>query len=374
MKIGIDATIIRKENTGTGYYIINLINGLQKVDKVNQYYIFVDENAISDFINFKNSNIEIINKKFKNRFFRIFWQLFLLPLNLRKLDIKVLHSTNYITPLFKLGVKTIVTIHDLTVIIFPGKHSVLKRLFYNIFIPFFIRKSDKIITVSSNSKNDIIKHFKGIGEKISVTYESYPEYFNNKIDENECFRILKKYNIKKDFILFVGMIEPRKNIIAILKALIDLDKEINLDLVIVGKKGWHYKDISAFMTNKSYGLNNDIIFTGYVPENEIKNIYQSAYIFVYPSIYEGFGLPPLQAMACGVPVITSNTSSLPEVVGEAAIKIDPNNLKELTNSIRQLATDSKLRNELVKKGLRQVKKFKLEEVAEKTLDIYSIFK
>ncbi|MBC8390244.1 MAG: glycosyltransferase family 4 protein [Actinobacteria bacterium] len=375
MKIAIDATIVRKENTGVGFYVINLLSGLCRADDHNEYYIFMNKNLLSELSIIKKKNINIIHKNFKSRFFRIFWQLFILPFNLRSMKISLLHSTNYITPLIKIGFKIIVTIHDFTFYLFPEKYTIMKRIFYKSFIPFFIKISDKVITDSNNTKKDIFKIFNISERKITVIYVSYQEYYNNIKNNDLSKKILMKYNINRNFILFVGMIEPRKNILSILKAFIEIDEELDLDLVIVGKKGWYFKEIDNFMEKiKGLKLTNKIIFTGYVPEKEIKYFYQSALIFVFPSFYEGFGLPPLQAMACGTPVITSNVSSLPEVVGDSAIRIDPNNLEELTNSIKLLYNNPAKRSELIRKGLKQAKKFNLIRIAKKTISIYETFK
>lgn len=371
MRIAIDATLLRKENTGTGFYIINLINGLLKLnDDNNQYYIFIDEDLAAQYFDFnRNKNFYILDKKFKNRIQRVLWQFFFLPFELRKKNIEVLHSPNYITPLIKLGFKIIVTVHDLTFFIFPEKFTIIKRLFFKFFVPWFIKKADKIIAVSNNTKKDILRYFKIREEKIAVTFESIPEYYRRDIlPGNE---MLEKYGISRKYFLFVGMIEPRKNILTILKAYKKIENDLEADLVIVGKKGWYFKEIEEYFESlKKEGLKNNIIFTGYVSEPELKYFYKNALIFIYPSIYEGFGLPPLQSMACGVPVITSNTSSLPEVVGDAAIKVDPSDIDGLAETIKKLYFDPSKRNEMVEKGILQAKKFSLEKFALKTLEAY----
>lgn len=373
MKIAIDATIIRKENTGTGFYIINLINGLAKIKDGNDYYIFMNNELSKEFFNFENNNFHIINKNFRNRIFRVIWQFFLFPFELKKLKVRVLHSPNYITPLFKLGFKVIVTIHDLTFYLFPEKFTVTKRLLFKYMLPLFIKISDKIIAVSNNTKKDILKFFKISERKVIVTFESYPEYYTYNNDSNDQ-NILTKYGIGSKYLLFVGMIEPRKNILSILKSFKEIDSDLELDLVIAGKKGWYYKEIELYLEKLlRIGIKNKIIFTGYVSEPELKYLYQNAFIFIYPSIYEGFGIPPLQAMACKVPVITSNLASLPEVVGDAAIMVNPYDINKISEAIRTLYNDLDKRSELVNKGVIQAKKFSLENFAKNTIDVYKIF-
>ena len=370
MKIAIDATIVRKENTGTGFYILNLLNGLLKIDAKNEYIIFIDENVAKNMLKLEKSNFKIVNKVFRYKLTRILWQLIILPIVLKKKKVDILHSANYVTPLYKLGFKIIVTIHDLTFILFPEKYTITKRLFYRLMIPIFVKISDKIIAISNNTKNDILKIFKVAEEKVVVIYATCSENFNSTIDRNKNLEVLSKYNIDKTFLLFVGMIEPRKNIISILNAFKEMDKEVDADLVVVGKKGWYFKEIEDFVSqSKNFNLKNKIIFTGYVPENEIKSLFQNALFFIFPSFYEGFGLPPLQAMACGTPVITSNISSLPEVVGDAAIYVDPHKLGELKNAMVYLYENIEKREELIKKGFSQCDKFRIEIVARSLVDV-----
>lgn len=372
MRIAIDGTIIREEITGTGFYITNLINGLMKVDDENQYFIFGDEKHIKKYVNITKDNFKVVHKRFKSRVVRVLWQYFIFPFELKKLRIDVLHSPNYITPLIKLGFKIILTIHDLTFLLFPEKYTVTKRLLFGKMLPIFIKKSDKIIAVSSNTKKDILRFFNLPEEKVAVTYESYPDYYNMSIPLPIARDIMGKYGIDRDFILYVGMIEPRKNIISLLKSFVEIDQSLDLDLVIVGKKGWYFKEIEQYMASiKNLKLKNKIIFTGYVVEPKLKYFYRAAFMFVYPTLYEGFGLPPLQAMACGTPVITSNVSSLPEVVGDAAIKIDPGDLKQLKKSILSLTKDKEFRKTNIIKGLEIVKRFSLKNIANMTLCVYN---
>lgn len=372
MRIAIDATILSNENTGTGFYIINLIKGLGKIkDKNLQYYIFMKKDLVPDVVDIAGDNFHIIDINFKPRFLRVIWQFLFFPLTLRRLKIDVLHSPNYITPLYRLGFKIIVTIHDLTFCLMPEKYTITKRLFYKSLVPIFIKIADKVISVSENTKKDMIKLFKVPENKIYVTYESYPEYYTKPGRGEKSDEVLNKFGIKKNFILFVGMIEPRKNVLSLLKAFYLVDDYIDLDLVVVGKKGWYYSDVEEFMEIiKGESLNNKIFFTGYVSEPELKYFYQSAYIFAYPSYYEGFGLPPLQAMACSIPVITSDVSSLPEVVGEAAIKIDPSNIQDIADAIKDIYRNSDLRNKLKAAGAVQALKFSLENFALNTIKAY----
>lgn len=371
MKIGINATLVKEQNSGSGFYIINLINSLTKFDKKNEYYIFINRNFYDVFIKNKKSNFIVIDKRFKNRIIRVLWELLILPFEIRKRKIDVLHCPNYITPLIKLNFKLIVTFHDLTFFLFPEKYTFLKRIFYKIMVPYFINISNSIISDSNNTKKDLLRFFKINKDKVKVIFLSYPEYYNSKEDEESAKKTLEKYGILKDFALFVGVIEPRKNILSILKAFVNINNEINMDLVIVGRKGWYSKEIDNYLNNlNQLQLKNRIIFTGFVSEEDLVHFYRSAMMFIYPSFYEGFGLPPLQAMACGTPVITSNISSLPEIVDDAAVKINPDDISQLEESIKLLYNNPLKREELIKKGLEQCKKFDEKNFSLDTIKVY----
>jgi glycosyltransferase involved in cell wall biosynthesis len=372
LRIAIDATIIRGEITGTGFYIVNLLKGLSRIDNSNEYFIFGDRKNIEKYGFKERKNFKIEDRRFKNRIIRVLWEFFIFPFELKKLGICILHSPNYITPMIKLGYMIAVTVHDLTSIIFPGRHTLIKRILLGKMLPLFLKNADVVLADSENTRKDIIRLLSIRESKIFVTYVSFSDSYNDRIGYEESKKVVSEYGIKKDFILYVGMIEPRKNIILILKAFQELDSELDLDLVIVGRKGWYYREIEQYMENiKRAGLKNNIIFTGYVPEEDLRYFYRSAYIFVFPSLYEGFGLPPVQAMACGTPVITSNTSSLPEVVGDAAIKIDPENIKSFKEAVKVLCSDNKKRDELAARGIEQVKRFSIEKIASNVLFVYN---
>ena len=179
----------------------------------------------------------------------------------------------------------------------------------------------------------------------------------------------KKHDITFPFILYLGTLEPRKNLKSLILAYNEIKKKFpEYKLIIGGAKGWGYKNIFQIIDN--LGIDKDIIFTGYIPEKDLPSLYNSAELFVYPSFYEGFGLPPLEAMACGTPVITSNTSSLPEVVGNAGIMVDPNNVNQLADAMYKVLTDDNLRRDMIKKGLKRAKMFSWKKTAKETLKVY----
>ncbi|NKQ39724.1 MAG: glycosyltransferase family 4 protein, partial [Methanosarcinales archaeon] len=283
--------------------------------------------------------------------------------------IDIIHSPEDASLFVKLkNQKKIITVHDTIPFYFPNMFDFMTRYRYKILFSRTLKNSDKIIADSYNTKQDLIKHFKIPEKKIKVIHLAANENYK-QLKENEINNIKQKYNLNYSFILYVGTLEVRKNISILLKSLYKLKKQgIKHKLVITGKKGWKYKSI--FKIIEQLNLQKDVIFIGYVSDEDLPALYNAADLFVYPSIYEGFGLPPLEAMQCGTPVITSNTSSLPEVVGNAGIMIDPYDVVELANNMHEVLVNVSLREELSKKGLERAKLFSWKKCAEEHLKIY----
>jgi glycosyltransferase involved in cell wall biosynthesis len=283
-------------------------------------------------------------------------------------DLDIFHNPSQVITAFKFSQKYIITIYDITPNLYPETHTDIITFVHRYLLPKALKTSDKVITISHHTKNDIIKHFKIPENKIKVIHLAANENYK-PLNEKEIINIKQKYNLNYSFILYVGTLEPRKNIPTLLKALYKLKKQgIKHKLAITGKKGWKYKSI--FETIEKLNLQKDVIFTGYVPDEDLPALYNAADLFVYPSLYEGFGLPPLEAMQCGTPVITSNTSSLPEVVGDAGIMVNPYDVDELANNMYGVLTNDGLREELSKKGLERAKLFSWKKCAEEHLKVY----
>ena len=232
------------------------------------------------------------------------------------------------------------------------------------------RKSGKIIAVSNSTKEDLMKIYKINTKKIKVVYSGINSLSSIEYSKSSISEIKKKYNLPENYILYLGTIEPRKNIIGIIRAFEELKKyntKKNYKLVIAGSRGWLCKDV--FEVAKNSAVMNDIIFTGFIDDDDKSILYKLADIFVYPSFYEGFGFPPLEAMQNTTPVITSNFSSLPEAVGDTAITVNPYNIDELARAMKDLLGDENLRNNLIEKGIKQTKKFSWQKCAEETLDV-----
>lgn len=363
MKIGIISDAINDKNvTGIGTYTYNLLKILQVKSKHNRYFSI-------NHLNVKMFDIDnlIIENPFKRILQTYMWYPYLI-IRLRKNDLDLIHNPSQIPTFFDTKQIYIITVHDLTPIIFPKEHKSGKSLIYKLLFPRTLKTADKIIAVSYSTKQDLLKYFKLPDKQIKVIHEAADEKFQ-PLDKETIQKFKTKYNLNSPFILYVGTLEPRKNIPTLIKAFYNLRKyNLPHKLVITGKKGWKYNSI--FETIEKLGIQDDVIFTGYVPNEDLPALYNAADLFVYPSLYEGFGLPPLEAMSSGCPVITSNTSSLPEVVGDAGIMIDPYDVDTLANSIYKVLTNDGLKADMVEKGLERAKMFSWEKTVKETLKIY----
>lgn len=371
MRIGINTLSLPSQKTGGGKYISYLINSLCRLDRSNSYSVFANRTNMPQFHLDNCSNFDMIDCGFMAniRPLRLGWEQVFLPHQVKERQVDLLHSPGFIAPL-GLKCRSVVTIFDMTFFLFPDRHTLSKRLYFGFFLPRSARKADMIIAISESSKNDIIRCLHLPEEKVRVIYPGADESFRPVQDEEGLEQVKSRYGIKKDFILTVGVLEPRKNLDRLIRAFdLLLSKDgFDLQMVIVGKKGWAYQPILDLPDH--LGLQDRVIFTGYVPEEDLPLLYNGACLFVYPSIYEGFGIPVLEAMACGTPVITSNVSSIPEVAGDAALLVDPYDIQAIAQAIEKLLGDEELKGKMKHAGLKQARQFSWEKMALLTLEVY----
>ncbi|QGU94096.1 glycosyltransferase [Clostridium bovifaecis] len=364
MRIAIDARGINwYGGTGIGTYTENVVKNLIDLYKDNYYRLYWSE---LNYEEYKRDNTEIImTSKHHPRFFD--QNYFSYDLSRENIDI-------YHVPQNGIGLnvdtkcKKVITVHDLIPYIMPetvGRGYLLKFLKE---VPNIIQNADGVITVSEYSKRDILKFFPIDENKVFVTPLAADSIYK-PLNKDTCREFLaKKYNINNPFVLYLGGFSARKNVKALinsfLKVIPRLTEEYNL--VIVGAK----KDLGEYLSNSYSHLASKIVFTGFIPQGELPVFYNSCNAFVYPSLYEGFGLPPLEAMSCGAPVITSNVTSIPEVVADSGILINPYNEDELIDALEKLLNDDALRKSLGEKGLKQASKFSWLETAKNTFEAY----
>ncbi len=368
--IGINARYIQRPVTGIERYLLELTKNIAKLDSKNKYTLFFNKHLPTIRVtNQPNFEYFVTKHSTQKNIQRIIWEEFFLCHEIIKKDIDIFHGPSFVSPFFK-SCKQIITIHDLTFLFFKEGYTLMNRLYFRLFLSRSIRKSDIIIANSNATKNDILKYYKIPEEKIKITYLGIDKDFKKDYSTEELQEIKAKYSIPDKFFLFVGLLSPRKNIKNILDAfyLLKKDATIKHKFVIVGKKGWLYSDIFNFIEQNN--LQNEVIFTDYVDENDLPAIYSLATAFLFTSLYEGFGLPILEAMQCSCPVITSNISSMPEVGGNAALYVNPYLVNEIKNAMKSMLENEDLRKDMIKKGHEQAKKFSWEKTAQDTLKIY----
>ncbi|MBN1384727.1 MAG: glycosyltransferase family 4 protein [Elusimicrobia bacterium] len=370
MRIGINARYLQKETSGIINYLLNLILNLKKIDKESKYTLFFgNDKPIPAEVLGDNFRSDIPRMPTNSQIMRVLWEHLYLPLTIKKLKIDIFHEPSFIAPVFK-KCPTVITIYDLAFLYYPECFTRRNVMYFKAMLTGSINKADAIIAISENTKRDIINHFKVHPDKIKVIYGGVDSFFRIVSDAEKISHIKKKFNINRSYILNVSLISPRKNLISLLKSFKRLkeDKNIDCQLVIAGEKGWRYKDI--FKTVSSLNLDDSTVFTGCVSNEELLHLYNNAMLFAYPSLYEGFGLPVLEAMACGCPVVASNTSSIPEVCADAAMLVDPENIDDLTGAIYKMITEDSVKQVYKKKGLERIKCFLWKETAQETLYVY----
>jgi len=363
MKVGIISERLNRPITGVGTYTYNLIKEISKILPEDDIFLIdYTDNCIFNSLN-KITFGSFVTKIPKKSYIWYFYSQFKLRKN--NFDLNIIHSPENASLFVKLqNQKKVVTVHDIIAYLYADFGITSIR--YKFFLKKTLRTADKIITDSVSTKKDLIKYFNVPEQKIKVIYLAASEEFK-LLDPQTVNPILNKHGILFPYILYVGGFMMHKNVPVLFKAFYKLKKEgIPHKLVCTGK----VSNKSVYDIVQKLNLQNDVIFLGYVESDDLPALYNGADLFVYPSIYEGFGLPPLEAMACGCPIITSNTSSLPEVVGNAGIMFDPYDIDELANVMCEVLTNYELKKDLIKKGLIRAKMFSWEICAKETMDVY----
>ena len=369
MRIGIDARMYSAEFTGIGRYVYELVRQLAEIDKKNEYVLFMNRPEYDTF--------DPPNKRFSKvlvnaKHYTIKEQLHYLRV-LKKAKLDLMHFTHFNAPILYQK-PSVVTIHDLTLSFFPGKkmNSAFYRMAYNVVLKSAVKHSKRVIAVSENTKQDLMEVLGTPSPKVEVIYEGVTDQFGPRGDKEKIEDVKLKYGISKEFLLYTGVWRGHKNLVNLIKAfalLRDGPEAFDLSLVITGEEDPYYPEVKR--TVNELGLEHHVIYTGMVSEPELVCLYQAAKLYVFPSLYEGFGLPPLEAMRCGTPVVASKTSCIPEVCGEHnALYFDPYDPEDIASTVRKVLLDSGLYDDLRECGLKHSLKFSWEGMAEKTLAVY----
>jgi glycosyltransferase involved in cell wall biosynthesis len=366
MRVALDAIPLVAAKTGVGHYTDALAESLARVHHDHQYDLLSPFDFSYDCCNGRPANL---NKRFfpVRSVFRKWW-LFGLPAMLQISPVDVFHGTNYCIPVIA-PCPTVVTFHDMSLLAQSVTHETANVRRGKRRMPLMARRASMIIAPSEWTKQEIVKYLGLRPEKIRVIPEAARDKMK-PVPISECQSVIEKHQIKPPYLLYVGTIEPRKNLLTLIRAYQELlvTTSHHPQLVLCGGRGW--LDDEVFKLVDELKLQDQIRFTGYVEDGDLPALYSAAEIFIYPSVYEGFGLPPLEAMACGAPVISSNGSSLPEVVGQAGLIHDPSDQRALTQYMVKLLDSSATREHFKQAGLKQAAHFSWDRAARETQAVY----
>lgn len=359
MRIGINALTLSDKNSGIGNYTMNLINRLAENEE-DEIVIFAScEEKIRPLI---DERVKIWNLPIamRNKYTRVLVEQLVLPGRIRREKLDLMFSPAFTMPLFS-KVRNVVTVHDLAYKIYPEGSALLSRIYMRLIFDGSIRKADHILTVSDATKKDLLRFFPDI-KGASTTLLGTIEY---GLKHKERPGFMKE---GESFYLVVGTITPRKNTLGIIKAFQSVRDQVDGKLVFAG--GFAYKSDEVYTYIREHDLEDRVVLGGYLSDEELAYCYEEARMLLYCSFYEGFGLPPLEAMQADTPVIASNISSIPEVVGEAALLINPHKIEQIAEAIVRLDQDEELRNSLVEKGRERYQGFRWEDTARRTREIF----
>ena len=385
MRIGIDVTSAIRQGAGIGRFTRELIRALLALDSPHEYILFTatggtPHDTVQSRLTYltqpataRTSRLAIRNLRFlSDDWLHRLWHRARLPIPIEVVTgrVDVFHEPDFVLPPTLPSTRTVLTVHDLTFIRDPESAFPRLRRYLNRVVPRSVARAVHVLADSVATKNDVVELFGTQPDKITVLYGGVDARFASVQEPDRLAAVRARYGIGQGpFILGIGTIQPRKNYRRLIQAFADLNPSASgLQLVIAGGKGWMYDQIFAEV--KQLGLEGHVIFPGFVDDDDLPALYSAAEMLAYPSIYEGFGLPILEAMACGTPVVTSRTSSLPELAGDAALLVEPTDVAAIADAMRRLRQDAGLRSQLVAQGFGQARKFTWEKAAHQLLSVY----
>jgi glycosyltransferase involved in cell wall biosynthesis len=378
LHIGIDYTAAVLQRAGIGRYTRGIVGALAESDTEHTFVLVIaGDGAEATTLRGTHDeaglrpNFRVRRLPMSNRLWTVVWHRLRLPLPVDVLagPMDVFHSPDYVLPPVRRGRK-VVTVHDLSFLRYPEGAEPSLRQYLSRAVPRGAREADLVLADSESTRRDVVDLLRVPAERVNVVYPGVDRQFT-VVQETEALEEVKRlYSLSWPFMLTVGTLEPRKNLIALLEAYSVLKNRRGFDhkLVVAGSKGWLYEGI--YQRAEELSLTQDVVFLGFVPEEHLPALYSLADVLAFPSIYEGFGLPPLEAMACGTPVVTSDSSSLPEVVGDTGLMVAPDDHQALAEAIARVLEDTDLREDLVKRGLARAAEFSWRATGEKLLSAY----
>jgi len=370
MRIGINTFALseRLGMAGSGRYVLGLIKGLVSLNHGHELILFGNADNL-DLLPQENCRCVDCGRLTTVRPLRLLWEQSALPLLARRHRIDVLHSPVFVAPL-ALPCASVVTILDMTWFTLPEKHTRVKRAYFRKMIPPSVKRAGRIMAISEATKRDVVDVLGVSPGKVIVTLLGVdPNRFFPDATQGQGKRMMAQYGVCRPYVLYVGKLEPGKNLPILIEAFASIAERFSAhQLVLAGNPGWDYETIYEAATRLP--CRQRIRFTGFVDEDDLPALYAGADLFVYPSSYEGFGFPVLEAMACGTPVITSNISSLPELAGDAGLLVDPQDVDALAGAMRRVLVDDALRQQMRARGFEQARRFTWEETARRTLEVY----
>jgi glycosyltransferase involved in cell wall biosynthesis len=381
MKIGFEAKRAFTNNTGLGHYCRILTSSLARMYKEHEYYLFTPKQT-NLFDTSPYPNMHVVTPQTRiDKLFTAYWRSSNVKKDIAAKGIDIYHGLSHEIPynIHKLKqVKTVVTMHDLIIERYPELFNPIDVKIYRFKYLHACKYADKIIAMSIQTKDDLIDFYKVPEQKIEVCYPSSMKYFDRKVSEAEKQQVKELYKLPDQFFLSVGSIIPRKNLLTICKAYNELGNSMTVPLIVIGKGGKYKEEVKQYVTDN--GLNDRIIFLNDEPHvqnlgrfksgEDFPAIYQQALCMIYPSVFEGFGLPILEALQSGCPVITSNVSCLPETGGDAAYYVDPLSVQEMATAIATIATNEQLRKDMIERGYKHAAFFSQERRAERVMELY----
>lgn len=368
--VGLNASLLslgeNYRGAGINWYIYHLLCHLPEADPGLRYTAFLSD---ARFRPPPGLRVKRPLWSTQSPFRRIAWEQLVAPWTLRRERVDVLHAMAFASPMLS-RLPTVITVFDLSFLKFPQAFQAANRFYLRTMTQMSVRRAEQVIAISEHTRQDVIARLGVPAERVQTVYCGVdPTFVPLPRAEIEAFKVEK--GLPERFVLFLGTIEPRKNVVRLIEAFVPLARLFpDVDLVVAGGKGWFFEPV--FARAQALGLASRVHFPGYVPEAEKPLWYNAAEVFCYPSLYEGFGLPPLEAMACGVPVIASTAASLPEVVGDAGILIDPQDTPGLSEAMHALFQDASFRTELAERGCARARQFSWPETARQTTQIYHL--